>query len=86
MLEIIEDCLVHLKHSVKKYSTIVLILILILVCISNRANAENVTVNVNEEKIVSRYQVAKFNFVEVSGVYSITLWILLGSLAKIGMN
>ena len=33
---------------------------------------------------VVRYQVAQFNFDHVSDVYAITLWILLGSLAKVG--
>ncbi len=38
------------------------------------------------EEITSiRYQVAKFKFEEVSGVYAIAFWILLGSLAKIGL-
>lgn len=36
-----------------------------------------------EENIIERYKIAKFNFDHVSGVYTITLWILLGSLAKI---
>ena len=31
-----------------------------------------------------RFHVAEFNFEHVSNIYSITLWILLGSLAKIG--
>jgi hypothetical protein len=42
--------------------------------------------DIGEEKPVGRYQVAKFNFSEVSEVYAITLWILLGSLAKIGFH
>jgi hypothetical protein len=37
-----------------------------------------------EEKEVERYPVAEFNFEHVSDVYAITLWILLGSLAKVG--
>ncbi len=31
-----------------------------------------------------RFHVAEFNFEHVSDVYAITLWILLGSLAKVG--
>jgi hypothetical protein len=31
-----------------------------------------------------RFHVAEFNFDHVSDVYAITLWILLGSLAKVG--
>ena len=48
------------------------------------ANASTSEVDANENKVEKRYQVAKFTFEEVSDVYSITLWILLGSLAKIG--
>lgn len=40
--------------------------------------------NARLEKDTERYQVARFNFEEVSEVYTITLWILVGSLAKIG--
>jgi hypothetical protein len=42
--------------------------------------------DIGEEKHVGRYQVAKFKFLEVSDVYAITLWILLGSLAKIAFH
>jgi hypothetical protein len=35
-------------------------------------------------KNVQRYQVAHFDLENVGGVYVITLWIILGSLAKIG--
>lgn len=50
---------------------------------------KNVSANPNEisgedDKPVGRYQVAKLNFDHVSDVYAITLWILLGSLAKVG--
>ena len=38
----------------------------------------------SELKPPGRYEVAKFNFDHVSDVYAITLWILLGSLAKVG--
>ena len=63
-----------------------LLIVLILVSVLNRVNTSNETVSLKEEKTVTRYQVAKFDFVEVQSVYAITLWILLGSLAKIGMN
>lgn len=33
---------------------------------------------------VNRFQVVEFKFDHVSDVYAITLWILLGSLAKVG--
>lgn len=37
-----------------------------------------------EETVSDTFQVVKFNFEHVSDVYAITLWILLGSLAKVG--
>jgi hypothetical protein len=37
-----------------------------------------------DKKEITRYPVAAFNFEHVSDVYAITLWILLGSLAKVG--
>lgn len=80
MVKLFENWFSHLKLY------IVLLTILILTLTLNRVDAENVTIDMSEGKIVSRYQVAKFNFIEVSGVYAITLWILLGSLAKIGIN
>ena len=51
---------------------------------SKRVNSATEEVNGGEEKVVGRYNVAKFNFDHVSDVYAITLWILLGSLAKVG--
>jgi hypothetical protein len=51
---------------------------------ARRVSAASEEVNGGEEKIIGRYQVAKFNFEHVSDVYAITLWILLGSLAKVG--
>lgn len=48
--------------------------------------SSTVEIDARETKVSQRYQVAKFNFEEVSDVYAITLWILLGSLAKIGKN
>jgi hypothetical protein len=79
-------CLAPLKHSFRKGFSFMLLIVLILVSVLNRVNTSNETVNLKEEKTVTRYQVAKFDFVEVQSVYAITLWILLGSLAKIGMN
>jgi hypothetical protein len=49
-----------------------------------RVNGSTEVVDANEDRVVTRYQVARFTFEEVSDVYGITLWILLGSLAKIG--
>lgn len=38
----------------------------------------------HKEPEALRFHVAEFNFDHVSDVYAITLWILLGSLAKVG--
>ena len=40
---------------------------------------------VHKKETPLRFHVAEFNFEHVSDVYAITLWILLGSLAKIGL-
>jgi len=80
------ELLSPLKHSFRKGLSFMLLLILILVSVINQVNTSNETVSLKEGKTVTRYQVAKFDFVEVQSVYAITLWILLGSLAKIGMN
>ena len=42
------------------------------------------TIDGGDKKEITRYPVAAFNFEHVSDVYAITLWILLGSLAKVG--
>jgi hypothetical protein len=39
---------------------------------------------VHNQAKAARFQVVQFNFDHVSDVYAITLWILLGSLAKVG--
>lgn len=56
----------------------------IYVCVY--VNATTSEFEAGDEKVEKRYEVAKFNFVEVANVYSITLWILVGSLAKIGFH
>lgn len=68
-----------MKKSIKLYACIFVIFLLV-------KNVRSLTeeIDVKDEKIEKRYQVAHFNFEEVSSVYAITLWILLGSLAKIG--
>lgn len=38
----------------------------------------------HNEPVPLRFHVAEFNFEHVADVYAITLWILLGSLAKVG--
>ena len=42
--------------------------------------------DIGEDNTPGRYEVLKFKFEEVTDVYAITLWILLGSLAKIGFH
>ena len=44
------------------------------------------TIDGGDKKEITRYPVAAFNFEHVSDVYAITLWILLGSLAKVGFH
>lgn len=51
-----------------------------------RASSASEEVNGGEPESVSRYPVARFEFEHVSDVYAITLWILLGSLAKVGFH
>jgi hypothetical protein len=58
----------------------------IAVCARRACAATDQFQDIGEEKHVGRYPVAKFKFTEVSEVYAITLWILLGSLAKIGFH
>ena len=66
----------------KKY--LYYILFIIIMAYFKRVKASTVY-EPAEEITPLRYQVAKFNFEEVSGVYAIAFWILLGSLAKIGL-
>ncbi len=70
----------------RKYTKYVYYAILFIYIFARRASAASEEVNGGEEKIPGRYQVAKFNFDHVSDVYAITLWILLGSLAKVGKS
>lgn len=63
-----------------KYSVIALVILALIKQV--RSAVEEI--DIHDEKVEKRYQVAHFNFEEVSSVYAITLWILLGSLAKIG--
>ena len=60
--------------------------VLILYVFVRRVNSATEEVNGGEEKKIGRYKVANFNFEHVSDVYAITLWILLGSLAKVGFH
>ena len=65
----------------QKKQTIFLILVL-LVLIKKYSSREQIYTH-NQQK-EQRFHVAEFNFDHVSDVYAITLWILLGSLAKVG--
>lgn len=53
---------------------------------SNEVDIENGLDDFDEKLSPKRYQVAIFNFKQVSHAYTITLWIILGALAKIGLN
>ena len=68
----------------RKYTKYIYYAILIVYLFARRVSAATEEVNGGEEKIIGRYKVANFNFDHVSDVYAITLWILLGSLAKVG--
>lgn len=68
----------------RKYSRYIYYGLLIIYLFAQRVNSATEEVIGGEEKVIGRYQVAKFNFDHVSDVYAITLWILLGSLAKVG--
>ena len=68
----------------RPYAAYVYYALVFVYAFARYSHAATEEVNGGEEKVVSRYQVAKFNFEHVSDVYAITLWILLGSLAKVG--
>lgn len=70
----------------RKYSRYIYYSLLLVYLFVKRANSATEEVIGGEEKIPGRYEVAKFNFEHVSDVYAITLWILLGSLAKVGKS
>ena len=61
------------------------ILILLLGLLIHKYYCKEQTYIHNQAK-AERFQVVQFNFDHVSDVYAITLWILLGSLAKVGKN
>ncbi len=70
--------------SWRTYSSYIYYAVIIIYFYAKRVQSASEEVNGGEEKEITRYQVAKFNFDHVSDVYAITLWILLGSLAKVG--
>ena len=59
------------------------ILLLILGLLIHKYYCKEQVYSHNKDK-AERFQVVQFNFDHVSDVYAITLWILLGSLAKVG--
>ena len=68
-----------------KYSNFFYYGLIIMMFMVKRASSATEEVNGGEKETVSRYPVARFEFEHVSDIYAITLWILLGSLAKVGM-
>ena len=76
--------MLHIPISLK---TCVCCLVLTSILIQNTtANSETEnSKHIGEDEIVSRYQIAKINFPRVSDAFSITLWIYLGILTKLGL-
>lgn len=74
------------KSPWSKYSSYIYHTIVLLLFVFKRASAATEEINGGEEKVVVRYPVARFEFEHVSDIYAITLWILLGSLAKVGFH
>ena len=89
MLKIIKPKRVALSSQstwCSKFSSYIYFGIFVIFFFIKRAHAATEAVNGQEQKAVSRYPVATFNFDHVSDVYAVTLWILLGSLAKVGKS
>lgn len=72
--------------SLHKYSSYLYLIIIVSHLIFKRVQSGSQLVNDRNETTIGRFKVATFNFEHVSSVYSITLWILLGSLAKIAFH
>lgn len=62
----------------------VLLMIAGIGCASVELDIENGLDDFDEVLGVGRYQVAIFNYKQVSPAFTVTLWIILGVLAKIG--
>lgn len=62
-----------------------IVLSFLFMCVYVNASTSEIEAG-DDDLIEKRYQVAKFDFAEVANVYSITLWILIGSLAKVGFH
>ncbi len=73
---------------IRKNSTSIYLIFLIAHLVYKRVNSTSQEANddVSRDKGKDPFPVAKFDFEHVSSPYSITLWILLGSLAKIGFH
>lgn len=87
------NLLTSLKQSLSslhKYSIYIYLIIVVSHLTYRRVHTSShsaVIVNDrSEEQTIDRFPVATFNFEHVSSAYSITLWIILGSLAKIGFH
>lgn len=72
--------------SLHKYSSYLYLIIIVSHILFKRVQSGSQLVNDRNETTIGRFKVATFNFEHVSSVYSITLWILLGSLAKIAFH
>lgn len=70
----------------QKFSKNILHIVVLLFLVYWRRvhSADDQFEDIGEDNTPGRYEVLKFKFAEVTDVYAITLWILLGSLAKIG--
>ena len=68
----------------RRNSSFIYIMLFVLYMGVKHVSSNTEPVKVSRDKPNPVYELFKFNFEEVSGVYAITLWILLGSLAKIG--
>jgi sodium/hydrogen exchanger-like protein 3 len=72
----------------RKYSKYIYYFVLFSYTFAKHASVHTASEEIygGEEKVVERYAVAHFNFDHVSDIYAITLWILLGSLSKVGFQ
>ena len=65
----------------RKYFKYIYYAIVILYLFSREANAAT---SGSDKRATGRYKVATFDYHHVADIYSIVLWILLGSLVKVG--
>ena len=74
------------KYTIISWRSLAYYAFVILFLVIKNAMAATEEVQGGEKEEVSRFPVARFNFDHVSDIYAITLWILLGSLAKVGFH